>query len=262
MTNSSSSFQERSRLQQEWRHLLLAVSFFTRIPVPDLPDFQEQELNKAAKYFPLVGLVVGSLAAFIFSIGNKVFTQDIAVLFSMLATLMLTGAFHEDGFTDAIDGLGGGWDKEQVLHIMQDSRIGSFGTVGIMMMLLFKFSVLSHISPLLVPIVMIAGHAMSRFFSVLVMATQRYVRYAGKSKPLATEMPLGHLAIAAFFGLAPLAWMHPTYYWALLPVAFIWTWFSLILNKRIGGYTGDCLGAMQQLTEVAFYLGILACISI
>lgn len=262
MTPSSSSASKRSFVQQEWRSLLLAIGFFTRVPVPHFADFEEKDLNQSAKYFPLVGLMVGALAAFIFSIGNKVFTQDIAVLFSMLATLLLTGAFHEDGFTDAIDGLGGGWEKEQVLHIMQDSRIGSFGTVGIVMLLLFKFTVLSRISPLLVPVVLFAGHGMSRFCAVLVMATQRYVKYSGKSKPLATEMPLQHLLLAALFGLLPLAWIHPRFYGALLPVAFIWAWFSLILNKRIGGYTGDCLGAMQQLTEVAFYLGILACISI
>ena len=109
---------------------------------------------------------------------------------------------------------------------------------------------------------LVAGHSVSRFCAVLVMATQRYVKYAGKSKPLATVMPLTHLCIAALFGLLPLLWLEPSGYLGLLPVVAVWVWFSLMIKKRIGGYTGDCLGAMQQLTEIAFYLGMLACTAI
>ena len=252
----------RPFLQQEWRSFLLAIGFFTRIPVPDLPDFQEQELNLAAKYFPLVGIMVGAFAALVYMLVSTVFPQDIAVLLSMVATLLLTGAFHEDGLTDAVDGLGGGWEKEQVLHIMQDSRIGSYGAVSIVMALLLKFTALTHFSPLLVPAVLVAGHSVSRFCAMLVMATQRYVKYAGKSKPLATVMPPTHLCIAALFGLLPLLWLDYSWYLGLVPVAAVWVWFSLMIKKRIGGYTGDCLGAMQQLTEIAFYLGVLACVAI
>ncbi len=249
----------RSWFQQEWRGLLLAIGFFTRIPVPALPDFHEQELNTAAKYFPLAGIIVGAFAAIVYSLANAVLPQDIAVLLSMVATIWLTGAFHEDGLTDAIDGLGGGWEKEQVLQIMQDSRIGSYGVVGIVLVLSLKFAALNHFPPLLVPVLLIAGHSLSRLGAVMVMATQRYVKYSGKSKPLATSMPLTHLAVAALFGLLPLLWLPSSWYWGIVPVAAVWMWFSLILKKRIGGYTGDCLGAMQQLTEVSFYLGVLAC---
>lgn len=250
-----------SFLKQEWRGLLLAIGFFTRIPVPALPDFQEQELNLAAKYFPLVGIMVGAFAALVYMLAHKVMPQDIAVLLSMVASLWLTGAFHEDGLTDAIDGLGGGWEKEQILQIMQDSRIGSYGAVSIIMALLLKFTALTHFSSALVPVLLIAGHSLSRFCAVMVMATQRYVKYSGKSKPLATDLPLIHLGVAALFGLLPLLWLPPSWYWGLVPVAVVWAWFSLLLKKRIGGYTGDCLGAMQQLTEIAFYLGVLACIA-
>lgn len=252
----------RPFLQQEWRSFLLAIGFFTRIPIPDLPDFHEQELNLAAKYFPLVGIMVGAFAALVYMLASTVLPQDIAVLLCMVATLLLTGAFHEDGLTDAVDGLGGGWEKEQVLHIMQDSRIGSYGAVSIVMALLLKFTALTHFSPLLVPAVLVAGHSVSRFCAVLVMATQRYVKYAGKSKPLATVMPLTHLGVAAVPGLLPLIWLEPSWYLGLLPVVAVWVWFSLVIKKRIGGYTGDCLGAMQQLTEIAFYLGVLACVAI
>ncbi len=248
--------------QKEWRNLLLAIGFFTRIPVPSVDNFQESDLNHAAKYFPLVGCLVGFIAALVFTLSNKVFTTDIAVLLSMVATLYATGAFHEDGLTDAIDGLGGGWEKEQVLTIMQDSRVGSYGVVAILMVLLLKFTALTHLSPMLIPAITVAGHSISRVCAVLVMATQAYVKSSGKSKPLATQLPRMSLIIALIFGALPLIFIHPFLYWSLLPVAFIWVWFSLILNHRLGGYTGDCLGAMQQLTEVTFYLGVLACISI
>ena len=249
-------------LRTEWRSFILAIGFFTRIPVPSVANFQESDLNDAAKYFPLVGSLVGLIAAIVFTLSNKVFTTDIAVLMSMVATLYSTGAFHEDGLTDAVDGLGGGWEKAQVLTIMQDSRVGSYGVVAIVMVLLLKFTTLTHLSPLLIPAILVAGHSISRLCAVLVMATQAYVKPSGKAKPLATQLPKKSLLIALIFGLLPLPFVHYALYWSLLAVAFVWVWFSLILNKRLGGYTGDCLGAMQQLTEVAFYLGVLACISI
>ncbi len=109
---------------------------------------------------------------------------------------------------------------------------------------------------------MVAGHALSRLCAVLVMFTQKYVKFEGKSKPLATQLSAGELIVAIFFGLLPLAFISIKYWLALVPVIVVWLWFSAKINKRIGGYTGDCLGAMQQLTELAFYIGLLACASI
>ena len=176
----------------------------------------------------------------------------------MVATIWLTGAFHEDGLADAADGLGSGWEKQQVLIIMQDSRLGSFGAIALFLVLLTKFEALSHTSAPLLPGIMLAGHALSRFAAVLVIYTQSYVRASGKSKPLATQLTRGEMLLAGLFGLAPLALLGYKVLLAMLPVALVWFWFSNKLKKRLGGYTGDCLGAMQQLTEVAFYLGLLA----
>jgi len=245
-------------MKKEWRLFSLAVGFFTRIPVPSVPDFQESDLNHSAKYFPLIGVLVGGFAALVYWLGLKVFPVEIAVILSMLATIYMTGCFHEDGLADAVDGLGGGWEKEQVLTIMQDSRIGSYGAVALIVALLTKFEALSHIAAIQMPLVLIAGHALSRYAAMLVIYTQSYVRSAGKSKPLATKLSVGELVLATGFGLAPLLVLQAQLLWALLPVVLVWCWFSYTLKRRIGGYTGDCLGAMQQLTEIAFYLGILA----
>ena len=246
-----------SRIRSEWRLFLVALIFFTRIPVP-MADFQETELNHATRYFPLVGIVVGLVAAAIFGLTILFWPRELAILASMAATILLTGAFHEDGLADAADGLGGGWEKQQVLTIMQDSRLGSYGAIGLFLMLLAKFEALTHLSAPLLPGILIAGHALSRFAAVLVIYTQSYVRAEGKSKPLATRLSRNELMLAGGFGLLPLLLLVPKSLFALLPVALVWWWFSRKLIRRLGGYTGDCLGAMQQLCELAFYLGMLS----
>lgn len=245
-------------LNRELELFLAAVGFFTRLPVPLKAGFQESDLNHAARYFPLVGVLVGAVAALVYTLVAEVLPRELAILASMAATIYLTGAFHEDGLTDAVDGLGGGWEKEQVLTIMQDSRVGSFGAIGLFLVLLAKYEALVHTFPALIPIAMIAGHALSRFAAVLVIYTQPYVKPKGKAKPLATQLSRGELALAAVFGIGPLLLLAPKLLVTLVPVVIVWCWFSYKLKKRLGGYTGDCLGAMQQLCELAFYLGVAA----
>ena len=245
-------------LNRELELFLAAVGFFTRVPVPMKPDFSEADLNHSTRYFPLVGIMIGATGAAVFVLAAEILPMELAVLASMAATIYLTGAFHEDGLTDAIDGLGGGWEKEQVLTIMQDSRIGSFGAVGLFLMLMVKYEALAHTYPALIPVAIIAGHALSRFAAGLVIYTQIYVKPQGKAKPLATKLGRGELATMAVFGLGPLLLLAPKLLITLLPVIVVWCWFSYILKKRLGGYTGDCLGAMQQLCELAFYIGVAA----
>lgn len=244
-------------LANQWHYLLIAIMFFTRIPI-HFKQFDDADLNKSTRFFPLVGILVGAIGAIVFWLCDSVLPLEVALLLSMLATIVMTGAFHEDGLADAVDGLGGGWSREQVLTIMTDSRIGSYGAIGLVMVLLIKYQSLSSQEATLIPMVLIAGHALSRLCAVLVMFTQSYVKAEGKSKPLATQLTVNELLIAAFFGLFPLIFLKVTLLAALLPVALVWFVFSSKIKSRIEGYTGDCLGAMQQLTEVAFYVGLLA----
>ncbi|MBA3695397.1 MAG: adenosylcobinamide-GDP ribazoletransferase [Methylotenera sp.] len=233
--------------QQNWRYFLTAVMFFTRIPVR-LNNFDEADLNKSTRFFTLVGILVGAAGALVFWLSDILLPLEIAVLLSMVATVLLTGAFHEDGLADALDALGGGWTKEQVLTIMVDSRIGSYGAIGLVLALLTKYQTLSYQVATLIPASIVAGHALSRLCAVLVMFTQSYVKAEGKSKPLATQLNIIELVIATFFGLLPLMFLEMKFLLAMVPVALTWLWFSAKIKKRIGGYTGDCLGAMQQLT--------------
>lgn len=244
-------------IQLNWQYFLTAVIFFTRVPVK-LNGFEEAHLNKSARYFTLVGILVGMVGAATFWLSDILLPQEIAILISMAATVLFTGAFHEDGLADAIDGLGGGWTREQVLTIMVDSRIGSYGAIGLVLVLLTKYQSLSYQSSAFIPASIIAAHALSRLCAVLVMFTQGYVKAEGKAKPLATQLSIPELMLATFFGLLPMMFLEMKFLVALLPVIIVWGWFSLKIKSRIGGYTGDCLGAMQQLTEVTFYVGLLA----
>ncbi len=259
-------------VKNEWRYFLLALGFFTCIPVPSLAEFQESELNYSAKYFPLIGIIVGSAGALSFYLSSLVFPQTIAVLISMGSTICLTGAFHEDGLADSADGIGGGWQREQILTIMQDSRLGTYGALALFLMLFAKFQTLVLLHPVLIPLVLIAGHALSRLCAVWLMATAEYVKSEGKSKPLATRTRPGGLIVANLFGLLPAFAMTALLVvsdhshlvvikfvlMAFLPVLASWLWWRAKLLKNLGGYTGDCLGAAQQITELAFYLGVLA----
>ena len=123
---------------------LCALGFLSRIRVPHkalaLP------LNSAVHFFPLAGTVIGALAASIFWILALIIPVSLAVAISMAASILITGAFHEDGLADTADAFGGGWSKEQVLTIMKDSRVGSFGAVAISLVLLIKFLSLSSIN--------------------------------------------------------------------------------------------------------------------
>lgn len=240
-----------------------AIRFFTRIPISDAVPHSAEGLNHSARYFPAVGMLVGLLSATAFALSNLLYSESVCILIAMATSIYLTGAFHEDGLSDMADGLGGGWDKMRILEIMKDSRIGNYGAITIIFALLAKFVILNAFSTSWIPLLLISGHAFSRYCSVLIMAGMTYVREdaLSKSKPLATQLSLNALLVASVFGLLPLL---------LLPVAastissiagiLITIWLGRKLQKWLGGYTGDCLGATQQLSELAFYLGALAVI--
>lgn len=247
-------------MKRELRLLFTALTFFTRLPGPAF-TFQEHEFAHAARYFPLIGILVGAVSAGVYFLANRYFPIEIAVLASMAVGLWLTGAFHEDGLADAVDGLGGSWSQERALAIMQDSRLGSYGAIGLFMALFTKFEAVVHLPPTTVPVALIAGHALSRFGATLVIFTHTYVRPGGKAQPFAARLSAPGLVLAGLFGLLPFGLLEPRMLWALLPVAVVWLWFTRLLQRRIGGYTGDCLGATQQLCELAFYLGLLGLVS-
>ena len=263
-------------MQKQWQYFLLAVGFFTRIPVPSQPHFQESDLNHSVKYFPLVGWLIGLIAALVFYLLGQVLPHSVAILISMAVTIFATGAFHEDGLADSADGLGGGWGREQVLTIMQDSRLGTYGAVALFLVLMLKFQLLNSMHADMVALALICAHPLSRLTAVWLMASLLYAKtnanQSSKAKPLATQISRQDFWLANLFGLLPvllLSWLiyiATTGYWQLalgyicLLVGAIgagWLWWLALLKRKLGGYTGDTLGAMQQISEVMFYLASL-----
>jgi len=248
-------------IRRELEYFFGAVRFFTRLPVPAWVGHSAEALNRSARYFPAVGLLVGGIGALVYLAALKLWPQPVAVLLSMAATIYATGAFHEDGLADTVDGLGGGWDKLRILEIMKDSRVGSYGVVATVLALLGKFVLLSALDAALVPWALIAGHALSRFCSTVLLATMDYVRedLLAKAKPLATRLTAGEMLVALAFVLAGLALLPVHNAVAGCAMAILATlWLAAKFRRWLGGYTGDCLGATQQLSEIAFYLGLLA----
>jgi adenosylcobinamide-GDP ribazoletransferase len=244
-----------------------AVRFSTRLPVPEWIGHSQAQLDRAARYFPLVGALVGAIGAAVTLGAALRLPASIAILLGMAATLLATGAFHEDGLADSCDAFGGGWDKAQVLAIMKDSRIGSYGAIAIGLALLIKFQALYAIDALASPaglaIALVAAHAASRLAPLALMRWLDYARddASGKAKPLARSIDNGGLVLAAVFGLAPCVMLAAdAALAALFGMALTTAASAVYFRRRIGGYTGDCLGASQQLAEIAFYLGLL-CVS-
>lgn len=247
-----------SAVRRELEALRAAAMFFTRLPLPSARSWDPESLQRAAAYFPLVGWLVGGVAAGAWLLAIQVWPPLVASGMSLAATVLFTGAFHEDGFADVCDGFGGGATRERVLEIMQDSRVGAFGAIGIALMLLGKWHAVAALPVTLTPWALLAGHALSRGAAGTIMTTQPYVQAEGKAKPLATRLRGPRLAASLTFALAPLLLLPPPLWWAVATVfaarIVLGWWFA----RRIGGYTGDCLGATQQVTEIVFLLTILA----
>ncbi len=251
-------------MKRELEYFFAALRFFTRLPVPAWVGHTQDQLDHAARYFPLIGILIGAIGAGVTELTALALPIGIAIVLGMAATILATGAFHEDGFADSCDGFGGGWEKAQVLTIMKDSRIGSYAALGVGLLLLAKWNTLVELDaafePPLLALALIAGHAASRLASTVLIFLLDYVRddASTKSKPLAQRMAPHELAIASVIGLAPCLLLPPVDVLVALGAAALATWLAAgYFLRRIGGYTGDCLGATQQVSELAFYLGLL-----
>lgn len=255
---------------QQLRIFLTAVQFFTRIPVPAWVGHSAQQLDQSARYLPLVGLCVGSMAAATLWLGALVLPLTLAVALSMLSSILITGAFHEDGLSDFADGLGGGYTREKILAIMKDSHTGAYGVIAIVLVLLVKYQALlalsSNHSPVAVAAMLIAAHGVSRLMAVSIMLTQQYVRAddSARARPAAQALSRSSFAVALLSGAAAIVLLQAagvgtaSVISALACALLLRIYLARQLQQKLGGYTGDCLGAVQQITEIGFYLGLLA----
>ncbi len=244
-----------------WRRerelFLTALAFLTRIPIPAHTPYSPEHMNTSARYFPVIGIVIGGIGALTYFLAAQILPATVAIALSMIATIVLTGAFHEDGFADSCDAFGGGWRREQVLSIMKDSRIGTYAAVGLIAMLGTKLLALNTLQPAQIVAALFVGHCWSRLLAISYLYDHIYVRPddSSKIKPIATQLSRNNLLIAGL-SVAPLMLLIPLSKIFLIVVTLLlWRWwFGRYIRRRIGGYTGDCLGCAQQVAEVLIYL--------
>jgi adenosylcobinamide-GDP ribazoletransferase len=213
----------------------------------------------------MMGWIVGGIAAFIFWLSALIFPLPIAIVLSTIASVWVTGAFHEDGFTDVCDAFGGGWTKEQIMTIMKDSRIGAYGVIAVVLLVLLKVYALNEIglqSHIMLVFCLINGHTSSRFMASTMVHTHDYVQDIDKSKvrPIAnSRLSLSEMLFSFAIALIPFLMFQNWMFLLTLPICYVSKMYlGYYFKKHIGGYTGDCLGATQQITEVIFYLSIIA----
>ncbi len=182
--------------------LLLALSFYTRLPCPQTLDYKL--LPQAAVYLPVIGWLVGGITAASYYLCDLIWPQTTAIVLALITGIFITGAFHEDGFADVCDGFGGGWDKEQILTIMKDSQIGAYGAVGLILMLFLKISLLNSMSGEAIPLQLLAGHSISRLPPLLLMQRYDYARTENSKSGMAVFKPeRRNLFIAVSLALMP-----------------------------------------------------------
>ena len=274
------------------RHFLLALQFFTRIPVigrlADWVGFSPAMLRASAAYFPAVGVVIGGLVvvvtAALMHYLPTAYTPLVAAALGTAWSVWLTGAFHEDGLADVADGLGGSYDRERALIIMKDSRVGAFGAIAVVLALLSKVALLAMlgaVGSVWMCLALMAAHVVSRTWPLFVI---RWLPHVGddagsKSKPLADQISLSSLFLAVAWCVGALAlsvWVaasvlsgsgvHSLSLAQVLAVlkvlacgglasALAFVYVLRLFARRLQGFTGDCLGTTQQMCEIAFYLG-------
>ncbi|MEL6529514.1 MAG: adenosylcobinamide-GDP ribazoletransferase [Pseudomonadota bacterium] len=248
-------------MKRQFFSFLAAWVFLTRIPLPPL-DLDEKHFAQATAYYPLVGLLIGFIGAAGYAIGYLIEGPIIGALLAIASTVVATGAFHEDGLADLFDGLGA-QTKERMLEVMRDSRLGTFGAVSLMIVLALKGATLASFEPYLALVALPLAHTVSRFSAVVVIATSSYSRAEGAAKPVAKGISRSALLIGAGTSIAALATFAAVVSPVLAGLAVLGMAVGhgltrFLFERKLGGYTGDCLGAVQQVSELGLYLAIAA----
>ncbi|MDX1301124.1 adenosylcobinamide-GDP ribazoletransferase [Photobacterium sp.] len=258
---------EATGWQRQWQIFLVSLAFFTRLPIPADTPYSTQHLNQANRYFGAVGIIIGLISAAVYLLAILIWPPELALALAMVTSILTTGAFHEDGLADVFDGFGGGWTVECKLDIMKDSRLGTYGAASLVMMLGCKWvslSALARIDPALPAILLIVMHSISRICAASLIFSYPYVRadQQSKVKPLANQQSQQDLWILLGTGLVMLLLLpiDAAITLTLVMVAIRYLcgkWFQ----QQLGGYTGDCLGAAQQIAELSGYMALLALFS-
>lgn len=255
-------------LAHELRLFFVALQFLSRIPAPRWTGFEPHWLNTCVRHFPLAGALIGAAGAVVLWAAQALWPPGVAAALAVAATAWLTAAFHEDGLADTFDALLGAAGRDQALAIMKDSRIGSYGATALILMLGLRTALLAALLGhgwRFAAAALVASHVLARAAAVALMVLLPYAGDAehAKAKPLARSVARRDAVAAAGWCGVPLALLGSlatggrataAAVAAVLVVLAMRRW----LDRRLGGYTGDTLGATEQLAEVAVLLALAA----
>lgn len=248
-------------MKRELNLLFTAIVSYTRLPSPVQLTYSEQIMTESFRYFPLVGIITGSLGALLYLLLSFCFTLPVAVIGTLSGLALITGCMHEDGFADFFDGFGGGYTKERILAIMKDSHIGAFGVIALILLFLLKTAIFVSIDAAVFPVLLISAHSLSRVYPLFLINTSVYARTeASKGDYTRNRISGKSILLATITGLIPLLFLPYVFIGtAILSASFFFLLYRSYLNRRIQGFTGDTLGALQQFTEILIFLSYLFC---
>ena len=236
------------------REFAAAVQFTTRIPVPAY-RYEPGLVLSGAKFFPLVGAVVALGAILVERLQRGHLPTAVTALAVLAYLVAITGGFHEDGLADAADAFGGGWTRERMLEIMHDSRIGSFGTLAIVLSLLARWALLSALPAGKFALYVLTAHVLCRWTSLPLGTVMNSARSDGLGARLAHKIPVSAAIIGSVFAFAIAGWaLRVQVFIPIAAVCMVTLLSGLYYRSQIGGITGDCFGATNQLAEIAVYL--------
>jgi adenosylcobinamide-GDP ribazoletransferase len=248
-------------LHRQLQLFVVAVQFLTRLPTPAVEGFQLDWPVRAARFYPLIGQLVGLLAGAVWLLAGTLWPPTVAAALAVGAAVLITGAFHEDGLADTADGLGGGQTRERKLSIMKDSRIGTFGSVALWGVLILRVLALAALAPWLGALALVTAHGAGRAAAVLAMRLTPYVgdHDAAKGRPADARVGVYETLFAAAWGLVPLLALAAAFGparagFAVLLGGAAAVWLALAARRAVGGHTGDVLGGVEQVVETAVLL--------
>jgi len=242
------------------QNLIASISFFTRLPMYRLMMPPKECYSRVLPYAVIAGWVVGLFGAACWIVFANALPLHFAIILTMAAMVLFTGALHEDGFADFADGFGGGLNKERILAIMKDSHIGTYGVISLILLFIVRFGALTSISSDKVAALLISGAVVGRFIGVLLPNFLPYARTIEASKiqmgltPMTTLQIVLSLAVATSTGYLFFGWMG---LFALALAACILPVGVIYMKRKIGGYTGDCCGMMITTAEIAWYVAVV-----
>lgn len=246
-------------LGRELRHFFVGIMFLTRLPVPMGLRHVEGALARSARYFPMVGVLIGALTGAVFMLTAQVVPAPVAAGLALAAGVLITGALHEDGLADTCDGLGGGATREHALEIMRDSRIGTYGGAALVFSIGLRWAILAQFTPTQGLSALIVCHAISRGMIPPVLISADYARSRGLASSVAAGVTGAEGIVAILLTLAVAMIVGPVAGLGAFATAVVAGGMMLaVLVRKLGGYTGDGLGAIQQVAEIAtllFFVG-------